>query len=107
MTSSKLEVRLQPGARICAVARFEDGILYAKVTARPQKGEANRALLELLSAELEVPVSRLGISHGHTSRKKLVLIERLTREEVEKRLSRFAVETKPEADGACAQEGQV
>ena len=50
-----LEIHLQPGAKRNEVAGFRDGVLYVKVTALPQKDQANRALLELLAQTLGYP----------------------------------------------------
>jgi uncharacterized protein (TIGR00251 family) len=80
MTDKKttLEIHLQPGAKRNEVAGFRDGVLYVKVTALPQKGQANRALLELMAQTLGVPKSALAIIRGYTGRNKVVVIQGLT-----------------------------
>ena len=90
MTDKKttLEIHLQPGAKRNEVAGFRDGVLYVKVTALPQKGQANRALLELMAQTLGVPKSALAIIRGHTNRNKVVVIQGLTAEELKDILAR-------------------
>lgn len=54
-----------------------EGDLYRVfVTAAPEKGKANDAVLKLLSKTLDVPKSRLKIVKGETSRDKLIQITR-------------------------------
>ena len=84
MTDKKttLEIHLQPDAKRNEVAGFRDRVLYVKVTALPQKGQANRALLELMAQTLGVPKSALAIIRGYTNRNKVVAIQGLTAEEL-------------------------
>lgn len=83
-----LEIHLQPGAKRNEIASLRDGVLYVKVKALPQKGQANRALLELMAETLGVPVSAIAIIRGHVSRSKVLAIQGLTREEVKDILAR-------------------
>ncbi len=50
-------------------------VLRVKVTAAPEKGKANAALLKLLAKEWSVAPSRLGLVSGHKDRRKRVLLE--------------------------------
>lgn len=54
-----------------------DGKYWLKVrlTAVPEDGKANKALLKLLAKAWGVPVSRLRIASGETSRYKLVKLD--------------------------------
>jgi uncharacterized protein YggU (UPF0235/DUF167 family) len=75
-----ISVKLTPKAsseRIGEVRTLPDGQpqLAVYVTAAPEKGKANQALLRLLAQHLSVPLSSLRIVRGHTSRSKLVEIE--------------------------------
>lgn len=89
MTDKKtsIEVHLQPGARNSEIVGLKDAVLYIKVMALPRKGEANRALLELLARELAVNKNDLGLIRGYTSRNKVVAIEGLDSGELKKRLA--------------------
>lgn len=49
-------------------------VLKARVTAAPEKGKANKALLKLLAKELGLPPTRLTITSGDTSRLKTIEI---------------------------------
>jgi len=51
----------------------EDGF-HVWVSALPQKGQANEAVVKLLAAYLQVPKSRIKIIKGLKSKRKLVLI---------------------------------
>jgi len=83
-----IEIHLQPGAKRNEIVGFREGVLYAKVTALPQKGRANRALLELMAETLGIPKSDVEIIRGQSSRSKVVAVHGLTGEEVRKILGR-------------------
>jgi hypothetical protein len=75
----RLFVRVSPGARGDAVAGVWSGAegevrLAIKVTAPPDKGKANAAILKLLSKALGLPKSALLVASGETSRLKTVVI---------------------------------
>ncbi len=72
-------VRLTPKAgqdAFDAVEALSDGraVLKVRVRAAPREGEANAALLRLLSKALKVPVSRISIVSGASARLKRVRI---------------------------------
>lgn len=83
-----LEIHLQPGAKRSEVVGFREGILYVKVTALPQKGQANRALLELMAQTLGIPRSNVDIIRGQSSRIKVIAVYGLTGDEVKEILGR-------------------
>jgi len=83
-----IEIHLQPSAKRNEIVGFREGILYAKVTALPQKGQANRALLELMAETLGIPKSNVGIIRGQSSRSKVIAVHGLTGEEVKEILGR-------------------
>ncbi len=75
-----IAVRLTPKAaanRIGEMRRLPNGdeqqVIY--VTAPPDKGKANAAMMKLLAEHLGVAVSSLSIVRGHAVRNKLVRIE--------------------------------
>lgn len=75
----KVAVRLTPKAsrdRILGAAPEADGgvALKAQVTAVPEDGKANAALLKLLSKAWKVPKSDMDIVLGATDRRKVILI---------------------------------
>ena len=83
-----LEIHLQPGAKRSEVVGFREGILYVKVTALPQKGQANRALVELMAQTLGIPKSAIDIIRGQSSRSKVIAVQGLSGEEVREILGR-------------------
>jgi uncharacterized protein (TIGR00251 family) len=83
-----LEIHVQPGAKRNEIVGFTEGVLYAKVTALPQKGQANRALLELMAQTLEIPRSNVDIIRGQSSRSKVIAVHGLTGDEVREILGR-------------------
>ena len=83
-----LEIHLQPGAKRNEIVGFKEGVLYAKVTALPQKGQANRALVELMAQTLGILRSNVDIIRGQSSRSKVIAVQGLSGEEVREILGR-------------------
>jgi uncharacterized protein len=85
-TSTRVRLRVSPGARRSeVVGRHGDG-WKVRVTAPPEDGRANDAVLDLLSKRLDLPRRSLSIVSGHSSREKVVLLEGIDRAESEQRL---------------------
>jgi uncharacterized protein len=75
----RVQIRLTPRAResrIFAVVPGAEGgaALKAAVTAPPEDGRANEALLQLLAREWRLPRRALAIVAGTTNRSKLVAV---------------------------------
>ena len=81
-----IRVRVQPGASRNRVSGSRDGAVRVSVTAPPQGGRANAAVLELLADALGVAGSRLSIVRGIKSRDKVVAVEGLASEDVHRLL---------------------
>ena len=81
---SMLRVRLTPRADRNAVVSFEDGVVFARVTAPPVEGAANSALVQLLSGALGIRKSAIIITSGATSRDKRLEIQELPQDELNK-----------------------
>lgn len=84
-----LPVRAQPGARKAAILGERAGSLKITVTAPPEDGRANKALLEVLREALGLKRSQVELIGGPISREKRFLIRGLTRADLEARLARF------------------
>lgn len=82
-----LALRVQPKAKRNAVAGERDGALKVSVTAPPEDGRANAAVLELLRDELDLGRAQVELLSGHTSRNKVVLVRGLTPEQSAVRLA--------------------
>jgi len=65
-----LRVRVQPGARANAVKGWRGEALSVSVTAAPEGGKANRAVIALLADALSVPPSSISLVRGVASRDK-------------------------------------
>jgi hypothetical protein len=71
------DVRVTPRASASRLEGFSGGVLRVRVNAPPVDGKANRALLKYLGDVLTVPVNRLSILRGESSREKTVRVEGL------------------------------
>ena len=75
-------VKVQPKASRDQVVGYREGVLQLRVTAPPDKGRANAAVVSLLAEALGVAKSSVRIVRGQTSRDKVVTVESLSPEEV-------------------------
>lgn len=82
-----LPVRAQPGARRNGVQGEQNGALKIAVTAPPEDGRANAALVEALREALQMKRSQIELLSGQTSREKKFLIRGVTKAELERRLA--------------------
>jgi uncharacterized protein (TIGR00251 family) len=89
-----LPVRAQPGARKAGVLGEQAGALKVAVTAPPEDGRANRALLEALRDQLGLKRSQIELLSGATSRDKRFLIRGVRKAELAARLGALS---EPEA----------
>jgi uncharacterized protein (TIGR00251 family) len=77
-----LAVRAQPKAKRAAVGGTRGGALKVSVTAPPEGGRANAAVLEVLRAALNLPRARLELLSGHAARDKVVLVRGVSPDEL-------------------------
>ena len=84
--SCTIKVRVQPKSSRNQVGGFQDGTLRVRVTAAPTEGQANAAVIALLAKTLGVSKSRLGIIRGYSSRDKVVSVDTLTEQEVQRKI---------------------
>ena len=80
--TNNFPVKVQPKASRDQVVGYREGVLQLRVTAAPDKGRANAAVVALLADALGVAKSRVRIIRGQTSRDKVVTVESLTPEDV-------------------------
>jgi uncharacterized protein (TIGR00251 family) len=85
-TPLRLPVRVVPGARRSEVVGRLGEAWKVRIAAPPERGRANEELVTLLARTLRVPRSSVRVARGHTTGQKLVEVQRLTREEAERRL---------------------
>jgi hypothetical protein len=84
---SALAVRVTPRAGRNELAGIlADGTLKVRLSAPPEEGRANAALIKLLAEVLEVPAGRLEIVAGVTGKDKLVTVLELDSAAVSQRI---------------------
>jgi uncharacterized protein (TIGR00251 family) len=82
-----LPVRAHPAARRNEVRGQQDGMLKVSVTQAPEKGKANKAIIECLAKNLGLKKSQIELLSGETSHHKRFLIRGLA---VDDLAARFA-----------------
>ena len=83
----RFQVTVHPKSRVEEIqASRAEGTVRVRVTAAPEDGRANRAVLDLLRARLGVPRTALRIAGGETSRRKWIEIDDMEEEELWRRL---------------------
>jgi uncharacterized protein len=75
LPGASFAIRATPRARRNTLVQDEDGSFRAHVTAPPEDGRANAAVLALLARALDVAPSRLRLRHGATSRAKVFVLD--------------------------------
>ena len=86
--TTRLRLRVSPGARRTELAgRYADG-WKVRVTAAPERGRANEAVISLLARRLGLEKSAVSVVSGHAARDKVVELRGLGRTEAERKLSR-------------------
>lgn len=78
----RLAVQIQPNAKKTEVVGVLDEALKIKLAAQPIEGKANEALVKWLAGALEVPRSAVTLTHGQTNKKKLLVVQGVTLEQV-------------------------
>jgi uncharacterized protein (TIGR00251 family) len=81
--STRLELRVVPGARRPGVVGRHGTAWKVRVAAPPEDGRANQAVLGLLADTLRLPRRAVSIVAGHGSRDKVVACEGLSADEAE------------------------
>ena len=86
-TNMELEIRVHPKAKRNAIEVSDTDDVTVRVTAAPDNGKANDAVIALLAKRLSLPKGGVEIVRGHRSRKKLVRMPDLTGSQLMERLS--------------------
>lgn len=85
--STRLELRVVPGARRPEVVGRQGASWKIRVTAAPEDGRANQAVIGLLAETLGLPRRAVSIVAGHGKRDKVVAFEGISVGEAESRLA--------------------
>ena len=75
-------VKVVPRSSKTAIAGIYNGMLKVKLSAVPEKGKANQALVNFLSEKLNVPKSQITIITGLTAKVKQVSVKNITQENI-------------------------
>ena len=73
--TTRLQVRVRPRAHVNRVEVTDLGEVRVYVTAAPEGGKANRAVIAAVAGAMGVPKSSVAIARGRTSRDKLLEID--------------------------------
>lgn len=85
--SARLNIRVSPGAAHSAVVGPYGAGWKVRVSAAPEDGKANAAVVRLLAETLAVSRRDVEIVSGHSSRDKTVALTGITIDEIERRLA--------------------
>ena len=84
---TRLRLRVVPGATRAGLAGRHGDAWKVRVTAPPERGRANDAVLDLLAATLAVPRTSVSLVSGHGGRDKIVELTGISESELEGRLA--------------------
>lgn len=70
----KITVKAKTNSSTNCIERIDECTLEVRVTATPEKGKANAAIIDLLSDYFHKPKSNITILAGHTNKNKIVEI---------------------------------
>jgi uncharacterized protein len=85
---TRLRLRVSPRAARSELAGRHGDSWKIRVTAPPERGRANEAVVTLLAEHLGLPRSSLSVVAGETSQVKVVELRGLAPHEAERRLDR-------------------
>lgn len=85
--STFLRLRVVPGSAKPGMAGRYGDAWKLRVSAPPERGQANEATLDLLADTLGLPAANVRLVSGHGSRDKTVEVAGLTTAEAERRLA--------------------
>ena len=84
--TTRLRLRVSPGATRTELVGRHGQAWKVRVSAAPERGRANDAVVALLARRLRVPRSSLSLVSGHAGRDKVFELHGLDESEAERRL---------------------
>jgi uncharacterized protein (TIGR00251 family) len=87
LDSTRLQLRVSPGASRAAVVGRHGAGWKVRVAAPPEAGRANEAVLRLLAETLQLTRRDVELVAGHASRDKVVSVSGIDPAETERRLA--------------------
>jgi hypothetical protein len=88
-----LPVRAKASARRCGVTGVHDGMLKVSVTQAPERGKANKKIIEVVAERLLLRRSQIELLAGATSPEKQLLVRDISIDELEKRIGQAVGKT--------------
>jgi uncharacterized protein (TIGR00251 family) len=85
--STRLQLRVSPGSSRAAIVGRHGDAWKVRVTAAPEGGRANEAVVRLLAEVLALPRRDVAIVSGHGARDKVVSLAGIAPDEAERRLA--------------------
>ena len=82
--AASLKIRVQPKASKNEILGFRGDTLRVRVTAPPEGGKANKALIGMLAKSWRLPKTSISVQSGAGSRRKTLVIEGDTKMLLEK-----------------------
>ena len=76
MSEKIYTIKVIPNSSLNKIVEIKDNFLKIKIAAQPEKGKANRALIDFLSQEFRISKNKIQILAGEMSRVKIVKIEK-------------------------------
>jgi uncharacterized protein (TIGR00251 family) len=89
-SSTRVRLRVAPSATRAGVVGRHGEAWKVRVTAAPEGGRANEAVVRLLADTLSLPRQAVTLVSGHGSRDKIVELEGIAPSLIERRLSSAA-----------------
>ncbi len=86
LVMATLRVHVVPDAKIDKVASKHGDAIRIKLRASAVEGKANAALIAFLAKRLRIPSREIALIRGQKSRDKLIRIDRLSEDELRRRL---------------------
>ena len=83
----RINVRVYPKSSRNSVSWSDEGTLTVRVTAAPENGKANDAVVKLLADRLGIPRSGVRMLKGQRTRNKVLCFEGFTSEDLARRIS--------------------
>ncbi len=88
--STRLQLRVSPGARRAHVVGRHGDAWKVRVAAPPEGGRANEAVVRLVAETLSLPRDAVTLVSGHGARDKIIELAGLDQTQIEQRLASAA-----------------
>ena len=76
-------IKVVPRSSKTQVAGIYNGMLKVRLSAVPEKGKANQALVNFLSEILNVPKANIAITAGLTAKVKQIAVKNVTQQDID------------------------